>query len=655
MKKIILTGILASAFFGSSKAQTIFTYGNNSVSESEFMRVYKKNNAAQKVDYSEKALREYVDLYSLFKMKVTEANKQHLDTSASVASEIDNYRRQLSKNFLTDEEMVGKLVQEAYDRSKQELRVAHILLLTKPGKDTVAMRKTIDSIYTAATKGKVDFGALAKELSEDNGSKKNGGDIGYFSALQTVYGFENAAYGTPVGKVSEPFRTNFGYHIVKVLDKRAARGQVKVAQILISTPKSATDAMIAAAKLKMDTVQKELKNGASFESLVTKYSEDKFSKDSKGELPVFGVGRMVPAFEDAAFGLKNPGDVSKPIQTEYGIHIIKLLEKYDVKPFEAVQKEFKTKVDNDSRAQQARDMYFLKVKTTNGFKENPKAWESIVSQLKNIADTGKDAGQFTTSTFMNGANNTMFSLAGKNYTQNDFINYAGATTRGRIMSQGGKDVVFKELYGMYQTKVVNDFQEHKLIEENPEFKSLMQEYKDGIMLFELMDRNVWGKASKDTVGLKAFYETQKDKYQWEPGFKGSVYTFKDEAALKEGLKLLAKKGMSNEELVKTMNNEAKRDAVSVQIGRYEFSKFTDVPQNKIVVGKASEGVKKADNSYTVVKADEIFKQKETKAFADARGYIVSGYQDKLEKDWNTALRAQYPVTVNEEELKKLVK
>jgi peptidyl-prolyl cis-trans isomerase SurA len=655
MKKFILTSIVAIAFFESSRAQTIFTYGNNSVAESEFMRVYKKNNAAQKVDYSEKALREYVDLYALFKMKVAEANKQHLDTTSSVASEIDNYRRQLSKNYLTDEEMVGKLVQEAYDRSKQELRVAHILLLTKPGRDTLALRKTIDSIYTAATKGKVDFAVLAKAFSEDNGSKKNGGDIGYFSALQTVYGFENAAYNTAVGKVSEPFRTNFGYHIVKVLDKRAARGQVKVAQILIATPKSAGDAAIATAKLKMDSVQKELKNGASFESLVTQYSEDKFSKDAKGELPVFGVGRMVPAFEEAAFGLKNAGEVSKPVQTEYGIHLIKLLEKYDVKPFEAVQKEFKTKVDNDSRAQQARDLYFQRVKTTNGFKENPKAWETIVSQFNNIADTGKDAGQFSSNTFLKGANNTMFSLAGKNYTQNDFINFAGATTRGRVLAPGGKDVVFRELYGMYLTKVVNDFQEHKLIEENPEFKSLMQEYKDGIMLFELMDRNVWGKASKDSTGLKAFYEIHKDKYQWEPGFKGAVYTFKDEVALKEGLKLLAKKGMTNEELVKTMNSEAKRDAVSVQVGRYEFSKFTDVPQSKIVLGKASQGFKKADNTYTVVKADQIFKQKETKAFADARGYIVSAYQDKLEKDWNAALRAQYPVTVNEEELKKLVK
>lgn len=655
MKKIMLTGILAGTLLGNSYAQTLFTYGNNVVTESEFLKVYKKNNAAQKVDYSEKALREYVDLYSLFRMKVAEANKQQLDTTSSVAGEIDNYRRQLAKGFLTDEEMVGRLVQEAYDRSKQEVRVAHILLLIKPNSDTVALKKTIDSIYNLTNKGKVDFADLAKTYSEDKGSKNNGGDIGYFSSLQTVYPFENAAYKTEVGKISPPFRTNFGYHILKVIDTRPARGQVKVAQILVSTPKSTGDAGVVMAKLKLDSVQKELKSGAKFEDVVAKYSEDKFSRDNKGELPVFGVGRMVPAFDEAAFSLKNVGDISKPVQTEYGFHIIKLLEKIETKPFESVKKEFKTKVDNDSRAQQARDMYFQKVKESNGFKENTKAWESFIAQASNIADTGKDAGQFNTKTFNKGGTNSLFTLAGKNYTQDDFVNFALNTTRGRIMSQGSKDAIFRELYTMYQSKVVNDFQEHKLVEENPEFKSLMQEYKDGIMLFELMDRNVWGKASKDTIGLKAFYETQKEKYQWEPGFKGSVYNFKDEASLKEGLKLINKKGITNEEIVKALNSEAKRDAVSIQIGRYEFSKFTEVPANKIIAGKASEAIKKSDNTFLVVKADEVFTKRETKDFADARGYIISSYQDKLEKDWNNELRSKYPVTVNEEQLKKLVK
>jgi peptidyl-prolyl cis-trans isomerase SurA len=452
-----------------------------------------------------------------------------------------------------------------------------------------------------------------------------------------------------------PFRTNFGYHIIKVIDKRPSRGQLKVAQILISTPKSTGEIGLGNAKLKLDSVQKELKNGAKFEDLVIKYSDDKFSKENKGELPVFGVGRMVAEFDEAAFALKDIGEISKPVQTEYGFHIIKLLEKIGVKPFDSMRKEIKSKVDNDARAQQARDLYFEKVKATNGFKDYPKVWTTLVPQINQIPDTGAVAGIMTPEMFEEGSKATMFSLDNKNYTQEDFISFAGTLTRGKINAQGPKENVFRELYAMFQNKVVTDFQEHKLIDENPEFKSLMQEYKDGIMLFELMDRNVWGKASKDTVGLKNFYETQKDKYLWEPGFKGSVYTFKDEESVKNGLKLLSKKGMTNEELVKSLNTEAKRDAVSVQVGRYEFSKFTELPQSKIAEGKPSEKVKKSDNSYIVVLAEKVFTQKETKSFEDARGYIISGYQDKLEKDWNSELRSIYPVKVNEETLKKIVK
>lgn len=651
MRTLLLSAILSAAALTQSKAQTIFTYGGTPVSESEFLKVYKKNNTTQSVDYSDKALRDYIDLYSLFRMKVQEANKMQLDTTGSVALELDNYRKQLARTYLTDDQVTAKLVEEAYNRSKEEIHVAHIVLMAPPQGDTVAVYRKIDSIYNVIVNNKGDFAALAREYSEDKGSKKNGGDVNFITALQTVYPFENVVYATPVGKVSKPFRTQFGYHIVKVIEKRPARGEIKVAQILLFTPKSAGEAGVAAARLKMDSVVAQLKKGASFESLVKKYSEDKYTVDKNGELPPFATGKMVPAFDQAAFALKNPGDISKPIETDYGIHLIKLLEKYPPLPFDSVKKELKARVDKDSRAQTARDHYFEKVKQSNGFKENPQAFESLVLQLKNIPDTGKKAGMFTPEMFKNNTA-TLFTLGGKNYVQSDFVSFAQASTRGKL--SGSKEGIFRELYNMYQGKVVNDFQEHKLVDENPEFKSLMQEYRDGIMLFELMDRNVWGKASKDSAGLQAFYESQKNKYMWEPGFKGSIYTFSDEAAMKEGVKLLAKKDMTNEEIVKTLNNEKHANTISIQTGHYEFNKFTDIPQSKIVAGKATEAVKKEDK-YVVIKADEVFTAPVAKTFMEARGYIISGYQDSLEKNWNAALRAKYPVKINEEVLQKIVK
>lgn len=651
MRKLFLSAILTSAFFTQSNAQTLFTYGNNAVSENEFLSVYKKNNATKSIDYSSKAVNEYIDLYSLFRMKVQEANAQHLDTAASVSAELDNYRKQLSKNYLTDDEVASRLVKEAYDRSKEEIHVAHILITCSPSDTTAAFHK-IDSLYKAITEKKADFGEIAKLYSDDKGTKNNGGDIGFMTSLQTIYPFENAVYNTQVGKVSAPFRTQFGYHILKVIEKRPARGEVKVAQILIATPKSLGAAGIIAARLRVDSVQNALKKGASFESLVKQYSQDKLTVDKNGEMPILTVGGSVPAFEQAAFGLKNVGDISKPVQTDYGFHIIKLLGKYPLKPFDSVRKHLKTKVDNDSRAQQARDLYFERVKQTNGFKNYPEAFESLVKQTNLIADTGKNAGAFNTDMFKGGTN-TMFAMGGHNYTQNDFLSFAVTTTRGRLM--GSKQSLFRDLYNMYQSKVVNDFQEHKLVEENPEFRSLMQEYKDGIMLFELMDRNVWGKASKDTVGLKTFYESKKDKYTWEPGFKGSVYTFKDETSLKEGLKLLAQKDITNEEVAKTLNTDKKGDAVAIQQGRYEFNKFTEVPSIKIIAGKVSDPVTTADKKYIVVKAADVYSQPVTKTFTEARGYVISAYQDYLEKQWNDQLRAKYPVKINDDVLKKIVK
>ena len=653
MRKLILTCLAASAFIAASKAQTLFTYGNNPVSKEEFLRVYEKNSLNKRPDFSDTALRSYLDLYSLFRMKVREAELQRLDTLPSIQNELNNYRRQLAKNYLTDDDVTNKLMHEAYDRMKEEIHVAHIMVLQSPNalpKDTAAAYKKIDSIYNAVTKNKADFATMAKNFSDDRGSRDLGGDIGYITALQTVYPFENEAYNTPVGKVSKPFRTQFGYHILKVLDKRPARGEVKVAQILITTPPSKGEAGVEAARKRVDSVENDLKHGMSFEDAVKKYSDDKFTVNDGGVMPTFGVGKMVPAFESAAYALKNPGDISAPIKTEYGFHIIKLIAKYPIKPFDSLQAMMKRKVDADSRSQVAKDIYMAKVREKNGFKEYPKSLDEIAQRFAQIPDTGKNANAFKLEDFSD-LHKPLFALAGKEYSQQDFLSYAQGVTRGHIM--GPKAGVARDLYNMYVNSVVNDLQEHQLADEKPEFRNLMEEYRDGIMLFELMDRNVWGKASRDTAGLKAFYETRKGKYTWEPGFEGAVYHFKDEKAMREGLKLIDKKGTTDEDLVKKLNTDATPNTVTIQRGRYEFSKFTDVPRAELVKGKASLPHKNADGTYTVVKADEIYNEPTPKSLDDAKGYAIAEYQDYLEKQWNDQMRKKYPVQVHEDVLKSM--
>lgn len=655
MRKLVLTCFASGLLISSGFAQTLFTYGSNPVSKQEFLRVYEKNSLNKKTDYSEPALREYLDLYSLFRMKVKEAELQQLDTLPNIQRELDNYRKQLAKNYLTDEEVTNKLVREAYDRSKEEIHVAHILIMAPPSMapaDTAVAYRKIDSIYTLITKKKGDFAALAKQFSDDRGTKENGGDVGYITALQTIYPFENAAYGTPAGKVSAPFRTQFGYHIIKVLDRRPARGEVQVAQIRIDIAKAKGQAGVDLAHKRMDSVQTSLKAGMSFEDAVKKYSDDKFSNAEGGVMAPFGIGHYPVAFENAAFALKNPGDISQPVQTEYGLHLLKLVQKIPVKPYDSMATTLKRKVENDSRAQMAHDIFFQKVKEKNGFKEYPANYEAVVKKMEALPDTGKAIGMFKSSDF-NNMTQPVFTLGGKNYSQIDFVKFAETLTRGQL--RGPKAAVMHDIYNMYVNRVVNDFEEHHLVDENPDFKNLMEEYTNGILLFELMDRNVWGKASRDTVGLKSFYEANKAKYQWDPGFTGAVYHFKDEASMKAGLAALGKKGVKEEDVMKQLNTESKPDAVSVQRGHFEFSRFKEVPEASIVKGKLSAPVKNADGSYIVVKADDVFTAKTTKSLDDARGYVVAEYQDYLEKQWNAQLRTKYPVKVEETVFKTMVK
>lgn len=655
MRKLVLTCIAAGTFMAGASAQTLFTYGDNSVNKQEFLRIYQKNSMNKAPDFSQAALREYLDLYSLFKMKVREAEIQKLDTLSSIDRELNNYRKQLAKNYLTDEQVTNRLVKEAYDRMKEEVHVAHILILSPPtatSADTVVPYQRIDSIYNAIVNKKADFAALAKQYSDDRGSKENGGDVGYISALQTIYPFENAAYNTPVGKMSKPFRTQFGYHIMKVIDRRPAKGEVKLAQIMVYTPQSKGEEGIAAAKKRIDSIQADIKKGVAFETLVIKYSDDKFTKDNGGviEKPI-GPGDVDPVFENAVFALKKPGDISQPIQTAYGFHIVKLVEKIPVKPFDSLQQQLKRRVDNDSRAQIAKDIYMDKIKQQNGFKEYPANLEALSKKVMAIPDTGKNANSFKAADFSK-MNQPVFELDGKKYLQSDLMTYAEDITRGQIM--GPKTAIVSDVYKMYVTTILTDFQENKLVDENPDFKNLMKEYRDGIMLFELMDQNVWGKASRDTTGLKAFYEKNKTKYMWDEGFKGSVYRFKDEESLKAGLKLIAK-NMKGDDIIKQMNTEDKPDAVSIQHGHYEFARFTEVPRAGIVKDKASEPVKNKDGSYTVVKADDVFNAPSQKSLEDARGYVVAEYQDYLEKEWNAEMRKKYPMKVNEDVFTSMVK
>jgi peptidyl-prolyl cis-trans isomerase SurA len=327
------------------------------------------------------------------------------------------------------------------------------------------------------------------------------------------------------------------------------------------------------------------------------------------------------------------------------------MNRIPLKPFDSLKDNISRRIENDGRAQVARDQFLAKIKTQHNFKEYPKNLDPLIARISALPDTGSRANTFMATDFRN-MSAPIFELGGQQYLQSDLMNFAEGLTHGRI--NGPKAAVMRDIYKLYVERTVNDYEEHHLAETNTDFRNLMEEYRNGIMLFELMDRNVWGRASKDTVGLKNFYAKNANKWQWEPGFSGAVYRFKDEAAMKKGMAVLQKKDAKDEDLYRALNADGSAESVNISRGHYEFSRFKDVPQASIEKGKYSAAVKSADGSFTVVKADQVFNQPTAKSLEEARGYAVADYQDALEKQWNAELRAKYPVKVDETVFKSMV-
>ncbi len=642
MTKKIIAAVATIVMATTVNAQNIFTYGNLPVDKAEFVKMYSKNTMGKTPDMSAAALKDYIQLYYRFKLKVKEAEAKQIDTLPNIKSELANYKAQLSANYLTDKAETEKLVKEAYDRLKKEVKVAHIMLSIPRGAvDTNRYIKTIDSIYTAATTGTA-FAALAKAFSTDKSNNDKGGELGYITALQTPYDFETAAYKTTVGNISKPFRTPFGYHIIKKLEERPSRGEVTVAQILLQVKKS--DGADAKDKLQQraDSIVAALNKGTDWEAAVLKFSEDKFSTGTKGELPSFGVATMTPEFEAAAFALTKPGQISKPIFTEYGWHIIKLLKKQALKPLDSIKIEFTKKVERDTRMETARASYINKIKSKGAFVEIPNA---AVDFVNTIPDTSIING--TINYNPNAVSNKpMFTINSKKYTQRDFFDYYMMYNKGRVY--GDKKVAITAVYKAYQEKSLMDYQQANLEYENPEYAALVKEYRDGIMLFDLTDKTVWTRASTDSAGLATYYNTNKSKYTWAPCFEGKIIKSGNPdniAAFETELK----KGISVDSALSNVPGK-----VVVEEGKFEIEKYpgsANVPTGNV----SSIVYNKAENVNIIYAVDKLYPTPTLKTLAEAKGYVIADYQEYLEKNWIQSMENKYPLQVNEAVLKTLIK
>jgi peptidyl-prolyl cis-trans isomerase SurA len=657
IRKAILSAFvfLSLLSFGqqADKSAVIFTVSGEPVTVGEFEYVYTKNNINNQADYSEKSLTDYLTLYENFRLKVKEAEAMHLDTITSLKTELEGYRKQLAKSYLTDKEITDKLIQEAYDRSKEEVNVSHILIgcdeNANPADTLAAYKKALE--FRARLEKGEDFAKLAREAADkykgDPSAKDNGGKIGWFTVFQTVYPFESAAYSMKPGQISMPVRTQFGYHILKLNDKRPAQGEIHVAHILIKSTDKSTDAEKAAAKAKIDSIYTQLTQGKlTWDNAVTAFSEDRTSKSKKGELQWFGVGRMMPEFEEAAYSLKKDGDISRPIKTSYGWHIIKRLEKRDIPPFSEVKNDFKKKVERDSRSSVAKNKLIDRIKKENNFSEdaaNRKAFFHAIDSAHIRSGFRRDSVKFVKDA-------TLFTLAGTKYTTSELADYMQKVAKKR--TDKNKDGLLNEYYEGFVDQKCLDYEESQLDKKKPEFANLMKEYRDGILLFELTDRQVWGKATKDTIGLQAFYEANKTRYMWKDRAEVEIYNCSDLKIAEEAHKM-AEKNKPAEEIQKKLNKEGSRSKVSVISGKYEKGAYDVVDKTDWKKGVTAVN-KLNDSSYQFVFVKEIV-QPEPKSLKEAKGYVVSDYQEYLEKKWLADLRNKYPIVVNQQVFKSLIK
>lgn len=650
MMKSLVVFAMAMTFgvaFG-QEDPVIMTVDGKPVHKSEFLQIYLKNNDDPK--YDKASLDEYMDLFVKFKLKVAEAEALGYDTIPKLVRELGGYQKQLALPYLIDSTKNEELIKEAYDRMKTEVRASHILVRVESNaspEDTLAAYNKLLGLKKRIEKGE-DFASVAKGKmgSEDPSAANNGGDLGYFTAFQMVYPFEEKAYTTEVGKVSMPFRTRFGYHILKVTDKRPARGTIETAHLMISVKEDAPENVSDIARSKIYEIYELLKGGEDFTEMVRKHSDDPSTSDKGGVLPAFGTGtttRMVPEFEEAAFALKHDGDISEPIRTQYGYHIIKRLSWKPLDSFESLEKQIASKVAKDERSKQTQNSFVEKLKAEYGYTNNKK--DGLKWFYENI-DTTYHYGKFDPNTLKSDL--VLFTLGKEIYTQKNFADYLAKNFRGARMDH--PKVVVDHQYDRWEKKAILDSEEGKLAIKYPAFKALITEYHDGILLYEIMSDKVWNKAMKDTSGLQAYHDAHKNDYMWEKRYNLELIEAYDAADAKTAYKLMKKGKMDITKVAQSINGDSQLK-VKFKQGKFEVSKLDYLKDDlKVKLNKPYE----VNDKYYVVRIKEVL-EAGPKEFKEAKGAITSDYQDYLEKEWLKELSKKHKVEINHDALYSLGK
>lgn len=609
-----------------SKPQPLFTVAKSAVTTQEFSYLYKKNHQHKPEDFTTAKVEEYLDLYVNFKLKVKEALMRGLDTMRAFKKEFDQYREEIKKPYISEGDDLDRLVKEAYQRMVEQVRASHILITLKADAtpaDTLTAWNKISDIRKRALSGD-DFAALAKELSEDPSAKTNGGDLGYFTAFDMVYPFETVAYQTKVGDVSKILRTRFGYHIIKVVDHRPSTGEVEVSHIMLRTGQGDD----AKARNTAFDVSNQLKAGAKWEELCSQYSEDPNTKNNGGRLRPFGMGTFAtsaPEFEQAVFTMKNPGDVTDPFQTKFGWHIVRLEKKIPPPEFKDVQANISRRVARDERLQLSKVARFEKMKKQLGFKED----NDVKDDIFQLADStlGKDWKGFIVKEIA-----PICKIGDTDYSQNDFIQFV---VTNQTKSNLSPRAYMEQLYNKWIEKILNEAEEEKLIREKPEFKVMLDEYREGILLFTIMEQEVWNKASNDSIGQRKFYDSHVNQYKAGDRVMARMFVTDSKDLLST-----FKTKIANGDTITTADIRKLKNVSNYRA--YEKGESKIIDRITWAIGTHETEI---EGMFYLIEVSNLIPPG-IKSFDDARASVISDYQDQLEKEWVASLKKKYPVSIH---------
>jgi len=633
--------------------EVLFSINNKKTTKPEFVESFNKNNAFG-IDENRDSTRQYLNQYIEFKLKVIEAENKGFDKNQEFKDEFEKYKKQLAKTFLIDQEMLQLFAKEAYERMKTEIWVRQILVKIDPyadPKDTMLAYQKSLKIIKRLTSGE-DFEQLAKQVSDDPQAVNNGGDLWYIGPFALPYLLENYLYHSNHGKYSNPIRTSQGYHIVEIVDMRDNPGRYKVAHIMISLPNEKNELAESKAKLLADSIYQLLSEGQDFATLALKYSNDYGTSDNGGELPWFESGKMPREFELACYNLKVDGFVSKPVKTRFGWHIIKRIAQKDISEYKQIEDQLLQKVSTGERGEMAIQKLIIKLKNDYHFTDFYSNYA-----VTSLLDSTIFMAEWKIPEIVD-LSGTLFSFENKTYTQIDFAKYI----------ESNQQKMFPIPFENYMEKTYTEYIKHTLLgyeemmleKKNKHYKELINEYREGILYFNIMQKEIWDKAAEDKTGLADYYNKNKEVYNnlYQADVTVFEYTNNDPSKIERFFKKLKESNTGDDEII-----------VKIQLALDEnfklLQRIIDIEGKNPIIDKCIDLYKtgKLEKDERLITIEEDKKliwlnseiQKTEKALDEIEGAILIDYQKYLEKLWVSNLKKKSNIEISESVFESLFK